>query len=437
MYIGVDLGTTACKAVMYDPAGNLQSVYNEEYSLICHDGFVEQDAEMWWTLAREAIKTVAAARGDEKIRGISVSTQSISFVPTDGEGNVLSNAITWLDTRAGEECDAIVSKFGRDYVFRVTGKHAAPDYTLPKLMWLKSHEPEKYNKTVHFMLPLDFLNYRLTGKAVCDYTVAGGTMAYDLQNKCYDKALLEFAEVDERLLPSVGCMGDFVGCVLPDVAEELGINSDCEVYLGGQDQKLAAIGAGIDKDSVTVSLGTATAVTKLTEKVDLTAGFSHFRFNEDYCSYEGVVSTSGAALKWAAGTIFGGLSYKELDRLAIEAGNSGGVTFKPDLTVGGEIHGLTLGTSTGNIVYALYEGVARDIKDFAERMGNSGKLCVFGGGAKSDIWCRVISDVCGKTVCVPEDTETASRGAATLASGMTLPPSRIKKEYRPQDCGKL
>lgn len=432
MYIGIDLGTTGCKAVLYDSEGKALSEFNKEYSLICHDGFVEQDAEMWWSLVTEALAYVAKGHGDG-VRGISVSTQGIAVVPVDKEGMTLANAISWLDVRADTEADMLEKRFGRDVIYRKTGKFCNPEYTLPKLMWLKRHEPELFSKAYKFLLPLDFINMRLTGRAVCDYSIAGGTMAYNITEKKYDDELLKFAGVEAERLPDVGCMGDYVGKILPDVANFTGISPECDVYLGGQDQKIAALGAGIDESSVTVSFGTATAVTKLTKTLPEEVNFSRFRFNDEYYSYEGVVSTSGAALKWAANTIFGGLSYKELDRLAIEAGGSGGVAFDTDLTNCGMISGITLGTTQGNIVYALFEGVSRAIAGFAADMGDYDKLYVFGGGSKSEIWCQILADVSGKRIVSLNTPETASLGAAILASKRKLPSAKANREFIPKD----
>ncbi len=430
MYIGIDLGTTGCKAVLYDSEGKALSEFNKEYSLICRDGLVEQDAEIWWSLVTEALVFVAKDRGDD-VRGISVSTQGIAVVPVDREGRTLANAISWLDVRADAEAAMLEAKFGRDTIYRKTGKFCNPEYTLPKLMWWKTHEPELFERAHKFLLPLDFLNMRLAGRAICDYTIAGGTMAYNIVEKKYDDELLAFAGVTADRLPEVGCMGDLVGNILPEVAKLTGISPDCEVYLGGQDQKLAALGAGIDETSVTVSFGTATAVTKLTKTLPDEIDFSRFRFNDEYYSYEGVVSTSGAALKWAANTIFAGKSYRELDLLAIEAGSSGGVTFDTDLTDCGVISGITLGTTQGNIVYALFEGVSRAIAGFAADMGDFDRLFIFGGGSKSAIWCQILADVSGKRIIALSTPETASLGAAILASDGKLPSATAAREYIP------
>ena len=427
MYIGVDLGTTGCKVVLFDGEGTPRKEFNEEYSLICYDGFVEQDANLWLELV---CRGMAYVREDcaETICGISVSTQGISVVPVDEKGTPLANAITWLDVRAGEENEALLAAVGADEIYRITGKFANPCYTLPKLMWLKKHAPALYAAARKFLLPLDFLNFHLAGRAVCDYSVAGGIMAYDLQEKCYSQKLLEAAGVDEKLLPEVACMGTFVGGLLPAIAEKTGLPAGCPVYLGGQDQKLAALGAGIGEDAVTVSLGTATAVTRLTESLPAEKNFSRFRFHDTLYSYEGVVDTSGAALKWLK-NLLGVETYEEMNRLAQEAGSAGGVTFDPALTTGAAFTGLTLGTTRGNLVYALLEGVSRRIGQLVQEMGGAKRLYLFGGGSKSPVWCQILAQVTGCEVAALSTPETASLGAAILASQGMLPPAKPAKFY--------
>lgn len=427
MYIGIDLGTTACKAVRYDKTGAVQAQFHREYGLIAKDGFVEQDANIWWELVLEGLTAVASPT----VRGISLSTQGVAVVPVDEEGVPLSNAISWLDTRAGEEAKALETAVGGEYIRRVTGKTCGGSYVLPKLMWLRKHRPALYDTAHRFLLPLDYLNLRLTGRALTDYTVAGGTMAYHIEKKCYDPILLQAAGIEEEKLAQVACMGTAVGRLLPAVAAQTGLPPECAVYLGGQDQKLAALGAGIDESTVTVSLGTASAVTRLAGRLPEELPCSAFRFDEAHCSLEGVLDTSGGALKWLMG-ILGQPDYEAMNRLAEEAGSAGGVIFHTDLTAGGEIQNLKLRTTPGNLVYALMEGVSRAIGLLADAMGGCEKLVVFGGGARSDIWCRILANTTGKTVCVPQTEETGCLGAARLASQRRLLHAPVKKTYSPE-----
>ena len=374
MYIGIDLGTTGCKTVLFDALGQVVCEYNKEYELIFKGTFVEQDANDWWRLVLEGMKHVVSESSVCDVKGISVSTQGISFVPVDKEGNTLYNAISWLDMRAEAECNELISLHGHEKVFNITGKHCLCDYSLPKIRWFADNCPEVLEKTDKLLFPLDYLNLKLCGKAVTDYTIAGGSMLYDIHKKCWDEELLAFARIDRNILPDVLPMGTDIGPLLPFVAKEVGLSHDCHVYLGGQDQKLAAIGAGIGDGVCTVSFGTATAISRLGKAIefDKDSSVTLFRFDDDNYISEVALMTTGAALRWLTRTLYGGISYKEMDKLAMASEpGANGVKFQSDLSVGGVISGITLSTTSSDIIYALYEGVSEDIAKAVKELGGA------------------------------------------------------------------
>ncbi len=427
MYIGIDLGTTGCKVVLFSPSGEILQEYNKEYELIFRDTYVEQDANLWWNLVRDGIRQVVSAAGNNNIVAISASTQGISFVPVDYTGTPLCNAVSWLDMRAQDMADSLKNTFGKDVIYKKTGIECEADYSLPKLMWLVKNEPEIYARADKILFPLDFLNQKLCGRAVCDYTIAGGTMLYNIREKRWDEDLLEFSGIDVEKLPDVACMGTPIGTLLPEVADYCGIQPECEVVLGGQDQKLAAIGAGIRPGVCTVSFGTATAISKLFD--NCTSGATLFPFEEDTYISEIPLSTTGAALRWLVKTMCPGKSYREFDQLAqLSVPGANGVTFETDLTAGGILSGLMLSTTLSDIIYALFEGVSRDIRNAVTRLGGAKELLVFGGGAKSDIWCEILSRICETPISILDTPETAAVGAAVLASGKKVPAAKVKKQ---------
>lgn len=427
MYIGIDLGTTGCKTVMFDADGNAVCEYNKEYELIFDGDFVEQDANEWWRLVRKGLQHVISKTGISNVKGISVSTQGISFVPVDRVGNTLSNAVSWLDMRAGVQCETLKNAVSESRVYGITGIFCQPDYSLPKIMWFKDNKPELYKKCDKILFPLDYLNMKLCGRAVCDYTIAGGTMLYDIHKKCWSSEIADAVGIDIKMMPEVGCMGDKIGLLKPEVCSACGIDEGCAVYLGGQDQKLAALGAGIADGVCTVSFGTATAISKIT---DSCPNATLFRFDNDKYISETALMTTGAALRWLSRTFYGSMSYKDMDALAEQSEpGAGGVIFKSDLSVGGSISGITLSTTASDIIYALYEGVSRDIADAVKMLGGAEKLKVFGGGAKSDIWCSILARICEIPVEVLATSETASLGAAMLASEGRLNSANVKKVF--------
>lgn len=409
-YIGIDLGTTACKCCLYSENKEI-ALYNKEYPLITFKDRVEQDANVWWDIVKEGIKDVTKKSGISDIAAISISTQGISIVPVDKNGNTLSNAISWLDNRAIDQTEKIEKQFGTDYIFKLTGKKLLSAYTMPKIMWILENETFA-DKIFKFLLPLDYLNFKLTGKYITDFTIAGGTMLFDINNRKWDEKLLKFAKINKEMLPIPKIMGEFVGTILTDVADELGISKQTEIILGGQDQKLAALAAGIDKNTATVSLGTATAISVL----DIKAGkdFSVFALNEKEKIYEAALTTTGIAVKWLK-NILSVSNYSELDELAMQAGGSFGVKFDFDLTKNAKIENLTLNTNKGNIVYALFEAICNEINQYIQPYDIK-ELKVFGGGAKSTIWCKILSDITKCKVSILETNETACLGAAILAS---------------------
>ena len=206
IYLAVDLGTTGCRSILFDKNLDCISSDYEEYGLITpKEKWTEQDANLWWELT---LKTAANAikKGNinpKDIDAVSVSSQGITLVPVDKDFTPLCNAISWLDTRAEAETEQIDKDFGADYMFKLSGRTLEPDYTLPKLLWFKNNQPEIFNNAYKFLMPLDFLIAKFTGRAVTDYSMATGSMLYDLKKFCWSKEILDFYGIDENKLPEV------------------------------------------------------------------------------------------------------------------------------------------------------------------------------------------------------------------------------------------
>jgi xylulokinase len=181
--LSLDLGTTAIKAAMYSTEGQALGSSAIEYPLISPTPeYVEQDASLWWSLAvrtiQETVRKASAAGRD--VCALSISSQGISFVPVSPSGDPLRNAISWLDTRAEAEAAAIQAQFSAEQLFYITGKRPSPAYVLPKLLWLRRHEPELWAKTDKFLMAHDFILYKLCGSRLTDYSMAGGSLLLDM-----------------------------------------------------------------------------------------------------------------------------------------------------------------------------------------------------------------------------------------------------------------
>lgn len=436
LLLGLDLGTTGCKAAVYSDNGHILGESYLEYGLITRSPvMIEQDPQAWWTLTCQAIRQAlaAAAANRSDVRALAVSSQGISFVLLDAAGQPLGNAINWLDSRAQAESAEILQQQPEAELFRLTGKRAAPFYVLPKLLWLRQHQPDQWRQAGKVLMGHDYLVYRLCGAQVTDHSMAGGTLLYALQKLAWDGTLLDIFALSPTLLPDIHWSGTPAGKLLPEVAESLGLSAETVVVVGGQDQKCAALGAGIADGLATLSLGTASAICQIMDQplTDPHRRIPSFTFVQpERWILEGVVGTGAGSLRWYRDTMAGGAPY---DRLTAEAGEvspgADGVMFLPHLSgatsphwhssARGTFHGLSLATGRAQLTRALLEGVAYQLyENLAITQTLAGPIrqaIVFGGGAKSALWRQIIADVIGLPVVWTPSVETASLGAAMLA----------------------
>lgn len=434
--LGIDLGTTGIKAAICSTQGDLLGESYLEYPLIKPaPGVVEQDADEWWELTQEAIRQALRSAGvdGQAVGALSVSSQGISFVPVDEKGCPLGNVINWLDTRATAEAETIRGHYSDAGLFHLTGKRASPAYVLPKLLWLRNHQPDLYRRTSKFLMAHDYVLFKFSGRFVTDHSMAGGTLLYDITRLDWSPDLIDTFDITVEQLPEVKWSGTSLGSIRPQVADALGLSEGTIVAVGGQDQKCAALGANIRPGVATVSLGTASAISCLTAHpvLDPERRIPTFPFVvPGYWDLEGVVGTAGGAFRWLRETLFPAAEYRRLDEMAAKSPpGANGVCFYPHLSGAGSPHwradvwgaflGLTLAAGPGDIVRSVLEGVAFQIQENLEVMDAMGiavdELVLFGGGAQSPLWVHLIGDVTGKPVTVTEMVDVANWGACVLA----------------------
>ena len=434
--LGIDLGTTGIKAAICSPDGHLLGESYLEYPLIRPaPGIVEQDAEAWWALTQEAIRQAVSAAQVQghTVRALSASSQGISFVAVDHEGRPLDRAINWLDTRATVQAEAIRDRYSDADLFALTGKRASPAYVLPKLLWLRQHKPHLYRRTHKFLMAHDYLVRKLTGQSVTDHSLAGGTLLYDVSRLSWSQELLETFDIAVEQLPAIRWAGNSLGPIRAEVADELGLSRNVVIVVGGQDQKCAALGASIRPGVATISLGTASAISCLTERpvLDPERRIPAYPFVvPGYWDLEGVVGTAGGALRWLRETFFPHETYKALGHMAEESPpGANGVSFFPHLSgansphwqldVWGAFTGLSLATGPEDIVRSVLEGVAFQIRENLDALDSMGlaidELTLFGGGAQNPFWSQMISDIANKSATATEMVDVANWGACILA----------------------
>lgn len=441
--IAVDLGTTLIKCTLFDESGKVLCLER----LPCHlqhphPGWAQQDANLWYTGVCDLIRSFVQAYGPEEIAGICISSQGISLVPVDAQFQPLMDAISWLDIRAEEETAALAEKMPVDQWFTRTGKFLSPGYTLPKILWLRKHRPELTEKTHQYLLPLDYLNARMTSNAVTDHTMAAGTMCYRVSSGTWDPEILALAGLQEKQLSTIRPSGEAVGPINEETAQRTGLSPQTLVFNGGQDQKVAAFAAGIQPHCSSLSLGTAGALEILVEDAASQNLLPFFPYViPGQTLVEGCINTTGAAIQWMKDTLFPEASFDEMNALAAASPpGSHNVRFYPHLNKPGTPHrgldqfgsiqGLSLGIGRGDIIRSLYEGLAYEFRLNLEQAAQAGshtkELLLFGGASKSNIFCQIIADVTGLGLRVFENGELCSIGAAKLAAqGLGLDAERL------------
>ncbi|NPV54291.1 MAG: hypothetical protein HPY71_12370 [Firmicutes bacterium] len=331
LLLSIDLGTTACKAAVFEPGGRVLGEGYVEYPLVARSEVeIEQDAGEWWDVTVRAVNLAfesaqvgraglcagshvetgiwaGAGVSPDEVVALSVSSQGISVVPVDRHGEPLRMAISWLDTRARDQGEWLERELGgSEKIFHATGKRPSAAYTLPKLLWFRDNEPDVFRAADKFLMPLDFIVKRLTGQAVTDHSMASGTLMYDLHEGGWSGSVLDKCGISRAVLPEIRWAGSAISKLMPKAARELGLSPETLVVLGGQDQKCAALGAGLAPGTATISLGTAGALTAYARRPVLDAGM-----RIPCCPHvegkrwvlEGVVSTAGASVKWFASAV--------------------------------------------------------------------------------------------------------------------------------------
>ncbi len=433
--IGLDLGTTVCKGILVDRELNVLSRAESSYPSIRRSAEqIEQDAGQWWQVSKKVIRSLVAQAGSGRpaIRGIGICTQGISFVPVNRQGIPLRNALSWLDTRAREQAASVLAELGEKQCFFMTGKRVSGVYVLPKLLWLRQTEPEHYQEAFKFLMAMDFLATRLCGAFVTDHTMASGTLLYDLHRQEWSALLLDRFKLDRDKLPEIRWSGSRLEKISRKSADELGLSPQTAVVLGGQDQKVAALGAGIDLERTTISLGTAMAVTQKCDRpiIDELMRVPCFT---DLLPGRWVLEGSGigsSCLDWARNTMLAGRSYEELEAMAhaLDASENrlyfyphlaGTNTLHFDEKLRGSLVGLDFSVTAGQIVKSVLEGIAYQIREQLELLEAISRpvreLRLFGGGARSASWPQIIADACQKPVVILSTPEMGCLGAAMLA----------------------
>ncbi|MXP74874.1 xylulokinase [Lachnospiraceae bacterium WCA-9-b2] len=433
LYIGVDLGTSAVKLLLMDGDGKIHKIVSKEYPLYFpHAGWSEQKPEDWFTQAMEGIKELVSECDRSQVAGISFGGQMHGLVALDKEDRVIRPAILWNDGRTGAETDYLNQEIGKDKLSRYTANIAFAGFTAPKLLWMKKHEPQNFDRISKIMLPKDYLAYCLSGSFCTDVSDASGMLLMDVKNRRWSEEMLKICGITKEQLPKLYESYEVVGVLKPEVARKLGLSAKVKVIAGAGDNAAAAVGTGTVGDGMcNISLGTSGTIFISSKSfgVDENNALHSFAHADGHYHLMGCMLSAASCNKWWSEEI---LKTKDFgaEQAKIAKLGENQVFYLPYLMGERSPHnnpdaramfiGMSMDTAREDMTQAVLEGVTFGLRDSLEVAKSLGlqiertKIC--GGGAKSSLWKKILANIMNLKVDVIESEEGPALGGAMLAA---------------------
>lgn len=445
--IGIDIGTSGTKTVLFDSLGRKQASSTIEYPLYQpQNGWAEQDPADWknavFTSVSEAVKKSSVDTAD--IVGIGLSGQMHGLVMLDADGNVLRRSIIWCDQRTVAECADIENLVGKKRLIEISANPALTGFTASKILWVKKNEPEVYARCRHILLPKDYIRYELCGVFATEVSDASGMQLLDVAHRCWSDELLCRLGIDGDLLGRVYESSDVTGHLTPEAAAKCGLPAGIPVVGGAGDNAAAAVGVGVVADGrAFTTIGTSGVVFAHTDNLSIDPGG---RVHTFCCAVPGawhlmgVTQAAGLSLHWLRDTVCtaeiaeaekaGVDPYRIMDdeaaRSPIGANRliylpylMGERTPHLDPDCRGTFVGLSAIHERGDLIRAVLEGVCYSLRDCLEILRGMGAapelMRVCGGGGKSPLWRQMLADVFGMPTMTLESDEGPALGVAILA----------------------
>lgn len=445
--IGIDVGTSATKTVLFDEAGTVVASASREYPLYQpKNGWAEQRPQDWRDAVLATVRTVVrqAAVIKEDIKGIGISGQMHGLVMLDEAGDVIRPSIIWCDQRTGEEVEDMLRLMPLERWIQITANPPLTGWTAAKILWVRKHEPENYARCRHILLPKDYIRYVLTGVFATEVSDASGMQLLDVPGRCWSPEVLDVLEIDPAFLGRVYESCEVTGTLLPEIAAETGLSVDTKVVGGAGDNAAAAVGTGIVRDGTAfTTIGTSGVVFAHSSKLSIDP---KGRVHTCCCAVPGawhvmgVTQGAGLSLKWfkdqfcqdyvAAAAALGKDPYDLIndDVRTIPPGSDkllylpylmGERTPHLDPDCRGVFFGLSAIHTRKHLLRAVMEGVAYSLCDCNQILKEMGvevtRMMACGGGGKSPNWRQMLADLYNCPVKTVKQDEGPALGVAILA----------------------
>jgi xylulokinase len=446
--MGIDVGTTGTRAVVVRPDGHVVGAATGDHQpmRMLKPGWAEQDPTDWWQATIVAVRAALANAGltGTDIAAIGLSGQMHGVVLLDQTYAVIRPALIWCDQRSQAQCDWITAQVGSERLIQLVSNPALTGFSAPKLLWVRDNEPENYERAAHFLLPKDFVRFRLTGEFATEVSDASGTLLFDVTNRRWSSEMLGALEVDSKLLPRAYESPEITGQITRETAVVTGLRAGTPVVGGGGDQASSAVGNGIVLPGLTsATLGTSGVIFTYTEAPKLDP---HGRIHT-FCHavpgkwhVMGVTQGAGLSLRWfrehfgqSEAWYAGQTDVDSYDLIIKEAEKippgSEGLLWLPylmgertphlDAQARGMWFGLTAAHTRAHLIRSILEGVAFSLRDsleiFQELEIPVKQIRASGGGSRSFLWRQIQADIYGKELVTLRTSEGSAFGAALLA----------------------
>lgn len=441
LLVGIDAGTTHIRAVIYTATGRVVAQGSAPTPLSKpQPGWAQHDGDELWAALLAALRQAIAQLDDaQRIVGLAIASVGEAAVPLDKHGRPTFAALAWFDERTKTQAEWLAQHIGREQLFQLSGLHLDPMFGICKLLWLKQHHPEAFQRTARWLHIADYLAWRLCGEAATDYSLASRTLALDLRRLAWSEPLLQEIAIPAKLFQPLRASGSRLGAVTASASEASGLPQRCIVGVGGHDHIVGALAVGAWQSGTLLdSLGTAEALLLAQEQPLFDQrlaerGYSQGAMFVDAPKYYvvGAMTTSGACVEWFRTSIAQGIGHAELiDEGETVAPGSQGVRFFPQMRVGtppvhsaysrGAFFGLSPDTGTAVLYRAVLEGLAYDagyaVSGLTDLPGASAvsRILAIGGSSRNHLLMQIKASVYQQPISVIDVEEAVSLGAAML-----------------------